>query len=150
MEVNMIAFSRALGFLRKECKLTQAQLTDILHLPKGFVSRMECYYWSHNSRPVKPDVADKIAMLFMERTNYDVEKLFNDDIALRDVIIEKFGSLSPYVLSSYGFCNEEYYNILCVKCPFNDDCVRAERLKENYKKRMDFYRKCFLINAEDY
>lgn len=150
MEVNMIAFSRALGFLRKECKLTQIQLTDILKLPKGAVSRWECYYWAHNSRPVKPDVADKIAMFFIERTNYDVEKLFNDDIALRDVIIEKFGKLSPYVLSTYGFCNEEYYDTLCVKCPFNDDCVRAEYLKEIYKKRMDFYRKCFLISAEDY
>lgn len=149
MEVNMIAFSRALGFLRKECKLTQDQLTDILKLPKGAVSRWECYYHAHCGRSVKPDVADKIAMFFMERTNYDVEKLFNDDIALRDVIIGKFGNLSPYVLSSYGFCNEEYYNTLCIKCPFNGDCVRAERLKENYENRMNFYRKCFLISAED-
>lgn len=136
MEVNMIAFSRALGFLRKECKLTQDQLTDILKLPKGAVSRWECYYRAHHGRPVKPDVADKIAMFFTEKTNYDVEKLFNDDIALRDVIIGKFGNLSLYVLSSYGFCDEEYYNALCVKCPFNDDCIRAERLKENYEKRL--------------
>lgn len=139
MEVNMIAFSRALGFLRKECKLTQDQLTDILKLPKGAVCRWECYYRYHNSRPVKTDVAHKIAMFFMERTNYDVEKLFNDDIALRDVIIGKFGNLSPYVLSSYGFCMSTYYDTLCVKCPFNDDCVRAEYLKEVHKKTNDIF-----------
>ncbi|MCI8387664.1 MAG: helix-turn-helix transcriptional regulator [Clostridiales bacterium] len=96
MSIDYEHISKKIKLLRKEAGLTQEQLSEMLGVTPGYISKLECYKSHHNTKP-NLEMLSNLSIAF----NCSITDFFDDVVLERDDylnknFVEKFSKLSKY------------------------------------------------------